>query len=248
MKARILLLATLEFILSGCATAPRDRPAFDPPPETAKITLLPVGVPPRVEVSVIHSTGVTLGLVGTLVDGVRFNAHEKALAACLEQERFDFHATIARGVESALKDDGYRIDEISGSPASIDRANWLRPLPEIKDPDYVLDVVFDYFGYAADWDSEPYLPSVAMKAQLTDRSGKQIFFTRIIYNPALAVFQKFDGPRIPADTEYAFGSMGDLKTDPAKAKRGLEIAVGSVLDELRRELDTKAAPAVVKSN
>jgi hypothetical protein len=87
-----------------------------------------------------------------------------------------------------------------------------------------------------------------MKAQLTDRSGKQLFFTRIIYNPALAVFQKFDGPRIPADAHYAFGSMNDLKTDPGKAKRGLEIAVQSVLDELRRELDTKPAPAVVKSN
>ena len=250
MSARLIRLVTLVFMLAGCATAPRVKPvdARAPVASAAKITLLPVGVPARPEVSVIHSTGVTLGLVGTLVDGVRFNAHEKALAACLQQQQFDYQATIAGGIKSALEADGYRIEEIGGSPPTVERANWLTPLPELKSSEYLLDVVFDYFGYAADWDSKPYLPAVAMKAQLTDRSGKQRFFTRIIYNPALGLFQKSNGPKIPADERYAFGSMADIKTDPAKAAQGLEAAVQSVLDELRRELDTRAAPEVAESD
>jgi hypothetical protein len=248
MSMRLLALATLALMSSGCATTPQQKLAFNPAPASTKIVVLPPGIPERAEITVMHSTGTSFGLVGALVDGARFNAHEKSLAAVLDRQQFDFHAEITRRVAIALKDDGYQLGAPSGAPTSTGRVGWLTPLPAIEDSDYALDVVFDYFGYAADWDSKPYLPAVAMKARLTDRAGRQAFYTRIVYNPALSIFGKFDGPKIPADELYAFGSMGDIKSDPAKAAKGLEVAVQAVLDELRRELQGEATTAVAKSN
>jgi hypothetical protein len=248
MGRRLLALATLVLMSAGCATIPEQKLATSPTPSSTKIVLLPVGIPGRAEITVMHSTGTSFGLVGALVDGARFNAHEKSLAAVLDHQQFDFHAAIAHGVASALQDDGYQVSIAGAAPASTERVTWLTPLPDVKDSDYALDVVFDYFGYAADWDSKPYLPSVAMKARLTDRSGRQSFYTRIVYNPALSIFTKSQGPKIPADEQYGFGSMGDIKSNPSKAAKGLEVAVQAVVDELRRELQGGAASSVAKSN
>jgi hypothetical protein len=234
--------------LAGCAAIPQQKLVIEPAAAGTTITVLPIGIPERAEVTVVHSTGASFGLVGELVDGERFQAHEKTLAAVIERQQFDFHAEIVHAVEAAVRDDGYRVDRPDGAPMSTRRVTWLTPMPDIKDSDYVLDVVFDYFGYAADWDSQPYLPSVAMKARLTDRSGKQLFFTRVYYNPALGIFGKSKGPKIPADVEYAFGSMGDIKANPARAIKGLELAVQSVLGELREELRSEGAPSVAKSD
>jgi hypothetical protein len=244
MSKRSLALAALVLMSAGCGTIPEQKLAASPAPASTKIVLLPVGIPARAEITVIHSTGTSFGLVGALVDGERFNAHEKSLAAVLDRQQFDFHAAIARGVASAVEDDGYQVSLAGGgSPASTERVVWLTPLPEVKDADYALDVVFDYFGYAADWDSKPYLPSIAMKARLTDRSGRQSFYTRIVYNPALSIFTKFQGPKIPADEQYAFGSMADIKSNPSKAAEGLEVAMRAVTEELRRELEGGTALA-----
>jgi hypothetical protein len=248
MIRRLLALATLALISAGCSTIPEQKLATSPAPSSTKVVLLPVGVPARAEITVIHSTGTSFGLVGALVDGARFNAHEKSLAAVLDREQFDFHSAIARGVASALQDDGYQISVAGGAPASTERVTWFTPLPDVSDSDYELDVVFDYFGYAADWDSKPYLPSIAMKARLTDRSGRQSFYTRIVYNPALAIFTKSQGPKLPADEQYAFGSMGDIKNNPSRAAQGLEAAMQAVVDELRRELQGGAPSPVAKSD
>jgi hypothetical protein len=247
MNKRSLALAALALVSAGCATIPEQKLAASPAPSNTRIVLLPVGIPARAEITVMHSTGTSFGLVGALVDGERFNAHEKSLAAVLDRQQFDFHAAIAQGVATVLHDDGYQVSLASGRPASTERVVWLTPLPDVKDADYALDVVFDYFGYAADWDSKPYLPSVAMKARLTDRSGRQSFYTRIVYNPALSIFTKSQGPKIPADEQYAFGSMGDIKNNPSKAAAGLEAAMQAVMDELRAELKGGPATSVAKS-
>jgi hypothetical protein len=248
MSRRWLALAMLALMSAGCATIPEQKLAASPTPSSTKIVLLPVGVPARAEITVIHSTGTSFGLVGALVDGERFNAHEKSLAALLERQQFDFHTAIAHGVASALEDDGYQVSIAGGgAPESAERVTWIT-FPDAKDSDYALDVVFDYFGYAADWDSKPYLPSIAMKARLTDRSGRQSFYTRIVYNPALAIFSKSQGPKLPADEQYAFGSMGDIKNDPSRAAQGLETAMRAVVDELRRELQGGAPSSVAKSD
>jgi hypothetical protein len=249
MDMRSLILPTLAALgLVGCTTVPQQKLAISPSTAT-RIAVLPVGTPERAEVTVIHSTGETLGLVGALVDGARFNAHEKTLSAVLAQEHFNFQEEIAQGVDAAIEEDGYQLAAHDGMPSTTKgRVKWQTPAPDVKDSDYVLDVVFDYVGYAADWDSNPYLPAVAMKARLTDRLGKRVFFTRIVYNPALSVFGEFDGPKIPADAKFAFGSMGDIRSDPAKAAQGIKLAVQSVLDELRRQLYFGTGPGIAKSN
>jgi hypothetical protein len=248
MSRRLIALATLALMAAGCATVPQQRLAISPAPSSTKIVVLPVGIPDRAEITVMHSTGTSFGLVGALVDGARFNAHEKSLAAALNRQQFDFHSVITHDIATALQGDGYQINPSDGAPASTDRVAWVTPLPDVKDCDYALDVVFDFFGYAADWDSKPYLPSIAMKARLTDRAGRQLFYTRIVYNPALGIFGRSTGPKIPADERYAFGSMGDIKSDPAKAANGLVVAAQAVVDELSRELKGETTRSVAKAD
>ena len=238
-------LLTYILLLAGCASTPQQT--LDPTADlrSKKIAIVPVGIPKVAEVSIVYSSGAAFGLIGGLVDAARFLAHAKDLASILEKQQFNFHIELSDGVAKVGQDNGMHVIVLDETRIGSDRAKWMTSTPNGQGADYYLDVVFKRFGYIAQTDAAAYVPSIDVCARMTDASGKPIFSTEILYNPALDFLGNFKGPKIKPDPQYQFASMDALKADPQKTAEGLRTAISAVLQELNNELKKPTADSTV---
>jgi hypothetical protein len=208
-----------------------------------------VGLPKVAEVRVIQSAGASFGLIGGLADAARFNAHAKDLAELLQQQQFNFHSDVSDSVVAIAQSNGLHVMPLDNTKTGSERAKWLAPLPTVPGADYYLDVYLQDFGYIAQNETTPYLPSIDVRARITDAAGKQVFYSHILYNPSLDVLGNSKGPKIAADPQFQFANMDALKANPQKAADGLKAAMTAVFAELSSELNqlsTGATAALAK--
>jgi len=225
-------MISLAILIGGCASTPQQKLDASVDLQSKTIAVVPLGAPKMAEVRVISSTGAAFGLIGGLADAARFQAHAKDLAQILDQQQLDFHAELERGVLGALENDGLKT-VLSDKGTTTERGKWLAPLPNTPGADLYFDVFFREFGYVAQSDATAYVPAIDLLARVTDSSGKQLFYTQILYNPNLDVLGNVKGPKIAPDPQYQFASMDAIKGNPQKAADGLRAAMTAVFNELR---------------
>jgi hypothetical protein len=233
----VVTSALAMLVLGGCASTPQQQLAANADLRSKSVAVVPVGIPKMAQIRVISSTGPAFGIVGDLADAARFHAHEKDVAALLEKQQFDFHADVSDGVVGVAQNSGLHVILLDNTKSGSERSKWMAPLPSAPGADYYLDVFLLWFGYVARTDLSPYVPSIEVRARITDAAGKQIFFSQILYNPSLDVIGNFKGPKIAPDPQFEFANMDALKANPQKAVDGLRAAMTAVFAELAGELN-----------
>jgi hypothetical protein len=246
MVAKNLIVPALSIavlLVAGCASVPQQKLDAATNLRAKTLAVVPVGMPKIAEVRVISSINARFGLIGAFADAAKFQALAKDLADLLQKQQLDFHADISDGVVKVAQGNGLQIIVLDGMKTGSERAKWMTPLPSSQNADLYLDVFFRDFGYIAQSDASSYVPSIDIRARITDAAGKQIFYSRIIYNKDLDLNGNFKGPKIAPDPQYQFASMDALEANPQKVAEGLRVAMAAVFQELSNELKQTATEA-----
>lgn len=193
-----------------------------------------LGVPDRVQVTIMNPIGAGFGVLGNLIESHRAAGAQQEMQEVLAKAGYNYESALADSVFLAMGKAGFTVLRSKESRPEKERGRFMSHYASVNHVDAFLDVYADYIGFQALQASDDFRPHLEISARLVDaEDGKILFQDRIVYGLAVATDE--DAVLVRAEDSYRFRDRTALEASPLQTAHALQGAIEAVAWELAKQ-------------